>query len=381
MTVFKTFLKVLNKCKIPIITYTVALLLFGGFNMQTSENSMNFTAVKPDIYIVNLDQESKLSQNLENYMKEQAHIVSLKDETIIDDALFYRDFSYLITIPSHYEQDFLAGKNPEISVKSTGDYESSLAKLMLERYIKTANVYLGISKDAKTIAKYINDTLKTDATIEMTSSLDTSSIAKTSFFYNFLSYSMMAGAIYVICLILSSFYEEGVRKRTIVSSMNAKYQNKILLLANMGFIFILWLFYVILSIILCGKIMFSKTGLIFMLNSFIFSLVCVTIAFLISNLVHNKNAINGIVNVVALGSSFLCGAFVPTSLLPDAVLNVAHILPTYWYINTNDLLQSIEIFTLESLKPVFINMGVMILFCMIFIIITNVISKKKQQIG
>lgn len=116
-------------------------------------------------------------------------------------------------------------------------------------------------------------------------------------------------------------------------------------------------------------------------NSFLFSLVCVTIAFLISNLVRNKNAINGIVNVIALGSSFLCGAFVPTSLLPDAVLKVAHVLPTYWYIHSNDLLQSIETFTLSNLKPIFINMGVMISFCIIFVIITNIISKKKQQIG
>lgn len=381
MTIFKTFLKVLNKCKVPVLMYTIILLVFGGFNMRTSENSMSFTAVKPDIYIINRDHNSKLSSNLENYMKEHANIVNLKEESLIDDALFYRDISYLIVIPEGYEQDFLAGKNPEIEVKSTGDYEASLASLMLERYMKTANIYLGLSNDPDTIVNRIHDTLETTSSIEMTTTLDTSAVAKASFFYNFLSYSMMAGAIYVICLILSSFYEEGVRKRTIISSMDIKKQNRILLLANMGFIFILWLFYIILSIILCGKVMFTKTGLLFMGNAFLFSIVCVTIAFLISNVVRNKNAINGIVNVVALGSSFLCGAFVPASLLPDAVLKVAHVLPTYWYIHTNDLLQSIEIFSIESLKPIFINMGVMILFCIIFIIITNIISKKKQQIG
>lgn len=381
MTIFKTFLKVLNKCKVPVLMYTIILLVFGGFNMRTSENSMSFTAVKPDIYIINRDHNSKLSSNLENYMKEHANIVNFKEESLIDDALFYRDISYLIVIPEGYEQDFLAGKNPEIEVKSTGDYEASLASLMLERYMKTANVYLGLSNDPDTIVNRIHDTLETTSSIQMTTTLDTSAVAKASFFYNFLSYSMMAGAIYVICLILSSFYEEGVRKRTIISSMDIKKQNRILLLANMGFIFILWLFYIILSIILCGKVMFTKTGLLLMGNAFLFSIVCVTIAFLISNVVRNKNAINGIVNVVALGSSFLCGAFVPASLLPDAVLKVAHVLPTYWYIHSNDLLQSIETFSLESLKPIFINMGVMILFCIIFIIVTNIISKKKQQIG
>ena len=33
----------------------------------------------------------------------------------------------------------------------------------------------------------------------------------------------------------------------------------------------------------------------------------------------NKNAINGIINVVALGSSFLCGTFVPVEFLPNRV--------------------------------------------------------------
>ena len=53
MTVFKTFLKVLNKNKFVIILYTIILLLFGGINMQTSENSTNFVASKPDVLIIN----------------------------------------------------------------------------------------------------------------------------------------------------------------------------------------------------------------------------------------------------------------------------------------------------------------------------------------
>ena len=34
MIVFKTFLKVLNKCKMTIILYTVMLIVFGVLNMQ-----------------------------------------------------------------------------------------------------------------------------------------------------------------------------------------------------------------------------------------------------------------------------------------------------------------------------------------------------------
>lgn len=106
-----------------------------------------------------------------------------------------------------------------------------------------------------------------------------------------------------------------------------------------------------------------------------------TIAFLIATIVNNKNAINGIVNVIALGSSFLCGAFVPVEWLPKTVLTIAHLIPTYWYIQTNELLKTIEVFNFETLKPVIVNMGIILVFAVIFVVITNVVTKKKRRIG
>ena len=92
MTVFKTFLKVLNKCKAPIIMYTVILIFFGGFNMTTSENSTNFVASKPDLLIINNDEEVGITKNLIDYMSKNNNIINIKDDKeAINDALFYRD--------------------------------------------------------------------------------------------------------------------------------------------------------------------------------------------------------------------------------------------------------------------------------------------------
>ena len=126
--------------------------------------------------------------------------------------------------------------------------------------------------------------------------------------------------------------------------------------------------------------MFTTHGLIYIENSFIFTICAVTIAFLIGNLVNNKNAINGIVNVVALGSSFLCGAFVPMEWLPDSVLKIAHILPSYYYISTNEALKELEVINLETLKPILANMGILLGFAMGFVILRNILSKKKENL-
>ena len=350
--------------------------------MQTNDTSTSFVASKPDILIINKDENIGITNNLIKYIQNNSNIIDIEQsEEAINDALFYRDVNYIIYIPENYRQNFMNDLNPKVEIKSTGDYQASLAEMMLSRYIKVANIYKKDLNNEDELIKKINETLAKETEIEVTSKLDTDSLSRATFYYNFLNYSIIAGLVYIICLILSSFREEKIRKRTIISSLNYKKFNRQLLISNGILAIILWIFYVILSFILIGDIMFTKHGLILIANSFAFSICSLTIAFLIGNLINNKNAINGIVNVIGLGSSFLCGAFVPVEWLPDSILKIAHILPSYWYIQSNELIKTIEVVNIETLKPIFINISVIILFSIGYIIVTNIISKKKRKIA
>lgn len=382
MTVFKTFLKILNKNKFIIILYTLFLIFFGGFNMQTSESNINFVASKPDIMIVNYDEEKGITKDLIKYIEENSNVVDLKNnEDAINDALFYRDVNYVIYIPKNYNKDFMDGKNPEIEIKSTGDYQSSFAEMLLSRYIKVANIYQkSINSEEELISK-INETLSKKSEVEITSKLDTNILSKATFYYNFANYSIMACLIYVICLILASFKDIKIQKRTIISSTNYKTLNRQLLLSNSLFSIILWMIYVVLSFVLVGNIMFSIHGIFYLINSFVFTICATTIALFIGNIVSNKNAISGIVNVIVLGSSFLCGAFVPMEWLPEAVIKIAHILPSYYYISNNEILKTLEIINFNTIKPILLNIIIILSFSIIFIILTNIVSKRKQKIG
>ena len=382
MTVFKTFLKILNKNKFIIILYTMFLVFFGGFNMQTSENNTNFVASKPDIMIVNYDEEKGITKDLIKYIEENSNVVDLKNnEDAINDALFYRDVNYVVYIPKNYNKDFMDGKNPEIEIKSTGDYQSSFAEMLLSRYIKVANIYQkSINSEEELISK-INETLSKKSEVEITSKLDTNILSKATFYYNFANYSIMACLIYVVCLILASFKDIKIQKRTIISSTNYKTLNRKILLSNSLFSIILWMIYVVLSFILVGDIMFSIHGVFYLINSFVFTICATTIALFIGNIVSNKNAISGIVNVIALGSSFLCGAFVPMEWLPDGVIKIAHILPSYYYISNNEVLKTLELINLNTIKPILLNIIIVLSFSIMFIILTNIVSKRKQKKG
>lgn len=380
MTVFNTFLKILNKNKPIIIMYTVILIVFGGFNLQTSEDSTNFVATKPDVMIINNDENTGITKDFIDYIENNSNTKDIKNnEDKINDALFYRDINYIIYIPDNFREDLLNGTSPEIQIKTTGDYQASVAEMLINKYLKIANIYAKELDNEDEIIEKIDNVLKTETIVEVTSKIDTNALTKVSFYFNFLSYSILAGCVYVICLILSSFKNENINRRTIISSMNYKKHNTILLLANILFAIVLWIFYVILVAILLGDVMFSTYGFLYMLNSLIFTICAVTIAFFIATLIKSKNAINGIVNVVALGSSFLCGAFVPMEWLPNSVLTVAHILPSYWYIKTNEILKTVEVFNIDTLKPIIINMSIIFCFAFLIVLATNIMTKLKLK--
>lgn len=381
MIVFNAFFKVVKKYIGVIILYTVMLISFGSINYATNNEDMTFSNRLPDILIINNDEEVGLTKNLINYLKENANVLDIEnDEEKINDAIFYREVNYVIYIPKNYRVDTLNKLNPTIDIKSANDYDSAYTSMLLTRYLNVQNTYLKYTNNENELINSINNNLSYKTNIEITSKLDTSKLTKISRFFNFASYSIMAVIIYIICLVISSFNKDVVKKRTIISSMNYKKYNKYILLSSFIYSSIIWILYVILSFIIIGSSMFSLRGLIYILNTFIFSFVALTLALLISNLIKSKGAISGIVNVIALGQAFLCGAFIPSEFLGENIIKYSKILPAYWYNNSNDLLSTIEVINIVNLKPILLNMIVLVIFAIIFIVINNIVSKHRQII-
>lgn len=380
MTVFKTFWKIVNKYKGTIILYTVMLISFGGINLASNDTTTTFTSTLPNIAIVNNDQKSVLTNNLINYLSENSKVVDIEnDEEKINDALFYRDVSYVVYIPKNYTNDVLKGMNPTIDIKSTNDYTSSLEEMMLTDYLNLQNTYLKLTTDQTKLTNYINDTLKDKSKVVLTSKVDTKSLSKVSRYFNFASYSILAVVIFIITLVLTSFKEKTVNKRIVVSSMNYKKHSGLILKSSLLYALIVWVLFSLLAIILLGKSLLNIRGLLLLLNTLIFTLQALTFALLISSLVNNKDAIGGIVNVVALGSAFLCGVFIPSMYLPEKVVSISHIFPAYYYNNSNDLVTSLEVINLTTLKPFITNIMMMLVFMLVFIVLNNFVIKNKRK--
>ena len=382
MIVFKTILKILNKLKGLIILYTIMLISVTLVN-QTSGNVDSFEEVKPSVIIVNNDKSKNGVTNhfikyLENHM--EVKDIDIGNEEKIDDALFYRDVSLVVYIPDGFGDDLLDNKDVSVEYKISGDKGSSYGKMLVQNYFDSFNIYNNYY-DGDELFDRLDNALNLDVNVEVKSKVDTNSLSRMARFFNFLNYAILAGCVYSISMILASLKSENVRKRTIVSSYDYKKYNRIVLGACSIVIIGMWLLYMILALIIFKDLFISMNGLWYVINSFVFSLCSLCIGFLIGNITQNKGAISGIVNVVSLGSSFLCGCFVPFEFMPDYVIKIAHIFPTYYFVINNEALKVMDNFSLSSVSPLIFNMGIVLIFGVCFVIITNYVSKKKQVLN
>lgn len=382
MIVFKTVLKILNRLKGLIILYTIMLVSVTLVN-QTSGNVDSFEEVKPSVIIVNNDKsENGVTNHFIKYLENHMEVkdIDTDNEEKIDDALFYRDVSLVVYIPDGFGEDLLDSKNVNVEYKTSGDKGSSYGKMLVQNYFDSFNIYNDYY-DGDELFDRLDNALNLDLNVEVKSKVDTNSLSRMARFFNFLNYAILAGCVYSISMILASLKSENVRKRTIVSSYDYKKYNRIVLEACSIVIIGMWILYMILALIIFKDLFISMNGLWYVINSFVFSLCSLCIGFLIGNITQNKGAISGIVNVVSLGSSFLCGCFVPFEFMPDYVIKIAHIFPTYYFVINNEALKVMDNFSLSSVSHLILNMGIVLIFGVCFVIITNYVSKKKQVLN
>ena len=378
MTIFKTYWKIVKKNIGIIILYTVMLLVFGTMNLKANKNSFEFISSKPDIIIVN-NSSGIITDNLISYLKTNANVKNITNENDIDDAVFFRDANYVIYIPKEFENKIENGKEFNIDIKTNNSYDSYIASELLNRYLDVFSKYMNLYNDKILAIQKLDNTLNKKASVVIENKTNLNS--KTSLFYNFSSYSIMAIVIYIICLVLSSFNDEKISKRTNVSGMNYKTFNNYLYISSFTFTFIIFIVYLILSFLILKSSILNINGILYSLNMFIFFIVSFTMAILISNLVKSKGAISGVVNVISLGSAFLCGAFIPVKYMPSFALKIAHIFPTFYFIDNNEYIASIQNFDKASYEFVLKNFIIMIVFIIFFLILNTLVTRFKRKVN
>ena len=384
MTAFRAGLRIIYKHKVLIIAITVMLVLFGYFNfMNGGAGDTSFRSEKPSVTIINNDEGGDISGGLTAYLGKNCKVKKYDTKEALDDALFYRDVSYVITIPEGFSRDLLAGKDPAVETRTAGTSYGSLAGTLLQQYVRTVKVYSSVSDDPDEIVDMTEKSLEKSAKVKMDrkSDVDTNELTSAASYFKFENYIFLVGLVYVTGVMLMSFKEEETRRRILAGGMPVRKHDRQLILCCGLFALAFWGICTVMGFVLFRKAMMSMNGALFALNSFVFVLCALALSFMFAGLIKSRNALSGAMNVVSLGSSFICGAFVPLFMLPDGVVKAAHVLPSYWFVVASDEISSLDTPSAEALAPIFTDMGIVLGFAALFFALSQIFASKAAKAG
>lgn len=386
MQVYKAYFKIIKKNIGQLSIYLIIFLLFAIIfgKVSTSPKDTDFESTKVNISIINKDENSKLISGLRDYLKENANIVDVgTSKEDLQDALFFREAEYIITIPKGFTKEILKG-NKDINIEKTVIPNSTSEIYMdnlINRYLNTVKMYTSTIDNisqAKLVSNVNKDLSHTTDVKIKTYDNDYSNNASCANYYNFFAYSMFAVLILGISLVMISFNNKDLKRRNLASSLSMKNMNIQMVFANITYAVVVWFVMIIASFIMFKNYMFTINGLLSLLNSFVFTLAALSISILISNLVTSRNALSAVVNVIALGSCFISGVFVPQQYLGDTVFSIAKFNPTYWYVKANDDIAILVNYSNENMRPIFMSMIIVLGFALAVYAVTFVVIKQKR---
>lgn len=112
-------MKVFNACALVIrrryAAFLIYLVIFTALSvvmtsMSVQQNDQTFNRTKTAVAVVDRDGGSPLSQGLIAYLAQNADLKELPDDKeALQDALFFRQVSYILVIPAGFSADFAAG--------------------------------------------------------------------------------------------------------------------------------------------------------------------------------------------------------------------------------------------------------------------------------
>lgn len=384
MQVSKAFFMIARKrlltAFIYIAIYTFIILILSS----TTEDSMkdNFSSVSLTIFIADEDQ-TPASRALYSYLDSLHEIADLNnDEEVLADQMYYRTLDYVLTIPSGFEDSLTSGKKEALltDIKIPGSTNGYFVDQQISQYVQSLQLYFSggyslteaIAETDKSIADAVSVTTVSFETE------DSSSDSRVFYFFQYLPYIFIAILFSGMTPVLVTLNKKSIKNRTTCSALTLTSKNLQLAGSCVVYSLVVWLLFAGLNVLFYGTDCFTANAMLAMLNSLVFLLFAAALALLVSYFAPDDNVISMAANIVGLTMAFLCGIFVPQTMLSPSVLNVGRFLPAYWYIRANNMLAGFgnEVFDLSIYRTC---IGIQLLFTAAIFCITLLVSRKRKQ--
>ncbi len=314
------------------------------------------------------ESNSLKAKNLEEVLNE--HTVFNKevtDKTAFDE-LNYQTISAIVIIPENFNDE--KEVKLKISPKSAAGF---LVSQTIDNYLNKVIAYEKAGFGEKEALNLAKEDIKKEVSVRYLQEQKKSDYG-IQYYFNMINYTIMAQVILVVTMLMSTFNKKQISDRNNVSPVTKSRFTFELITGHLVVSFLIWLSYVLIFIFMWKEALVLKSSYLMMANSLIFTFVINALAMFLSNLLKSDGVIQGVMNALSLGSSFLSGAFVPQEFLSKEVVNISKIFPSYYYIRNNNLLA-----TDLGNSEIFRNTIIMLVFMIGFIVLNIVIRHRKKN--
>lgn len=386
MQVYKAFFKVIYKNLSQLLIYMIIFVVFAIVlgNSKQNPSDINFEDTKVNIAFINKDEDSKVVSGLKEYLRKNTNIVEIgKTKENMQDAIYFREVEYIVTIPKGFTKKILNNSDKiyiEKNSKSNSISEVYIDNL-INKYLNTVKAYTLASENISQseLVKYVGKDLDYNTKVEV-STYENGYVSNPGCknYYNYLAYSMFAILILGVTAVMLTFENKDLKMRNLSSALTMRSLNFQLVLGNISYAIVVWIIMILASFIMYKGYMFSMNGILFLVNSFIFTLSALSMGLLISTIVKSRSAMSAAANVVSLGLCFISGVFVPQEYLGKTVISIAKFNPVYWYIKANEEISILVNFNETNVVPIIYNMLIVFGFAAAIFAVTLVIMKQRR---
>lgn len=346
MTVFRGALRIAIRQKFLIILYLAIFMALGIMITVSKDNSSTLGYEKESVTMAVIDRDkTELSCGIREILEASQNVVDIEDnEKKIREELYYSNIEYALIIPENFEKNYLeAIENDDTTdnlLLGTGRPSSNASyyiKNIVDNYLSGINLYI---KADYSIEEAINNMKSIDTSKNNVSIIEGSmESSKLSVGFMILPYVLIALSCFIIGFIILEYQKPEIKKRLEISAVSSfRRSNQLMLSVFVIGIIIFAISLGLVNILNPGNVFNDSNIGYYLINLIMMVLNSIAIAFFVASVSVNSNAVNGLANVLSLGMSFLCGVFVPVSLLSKSVVKISKIIPVYWYENNNNIL-------------------------------------------
>lgn len=383
MKVFKGFLKIALR-NIHVMFVYLGIYLIITFMIQASVKNTGvdqFQAVSLPVAVMDHD-GGTLAEGIRTFVKHNHKLVELEDKKeVLQEALFYRNVDYIITIPKGIETLLMEEEDALQSSKVPGSTKAYYVDQQINTFLNQVRVYHDSGNSMKDAVQSALKLTEEKANVTL---LDKNGnggvIPEYMYLFRFFPYIFIAVICFVTSLVMVVFREKDLKRRLQCAPISLRRQNweQILAFLVLGVIF--WiLIHIIPAVIYQKEFLESPTLIYLLMNTFALMLVSLALSFFVGSIARNAQVIQSIVNVISLGMCFVGGVFVPYEMLGTSIRKVAQILPVYWYGKNNDILGSNITLTSQLQTEFFKGLGIQVLFAAACVCVALAVIKGNEQ--